>query len=52
MREVGRYLDELIKISVGIQTTCGSKKLKDFTDGLTKSTEITALAKEVEAFAS
>lgn len=52
MREVGRFLDELIKLSVGVQNTCGSKKLKDFQDALGKSQEITQLGKEVEKFAS
>lgn len=51
MKQVGFFLDETIKISKHIQSTSG-KKLKDFQDGLEKSTEIKQLAQEVEKFAS
>lgn len=36
MRQVGAFIDELVKISKKIQETSG-KKLKEFQDGLTKS---------------
>jgi glycine hydroxymethyltransferase len=39
MREVGRYLDEITKISVDIQNNSG-KKLKDFIVALDTSKEI------------
>lgn len=51
MREVGRYIDEVAKISLGIQKEKG-KKLADFRKGLKESKEIEALADEVNKFAS
>ena len=51
MKQVGVFLDQLVKISKNVQDKSG-KKLKEFQDGLSKSSEIQALAKEVEDFAS
>jgi glycine hydroxymethyltransferase len=51
MREVGRFIDEAIKISLAIQDKSG-KKLTDFTNGLKTSEDIKKLNKEVHAFAS
>ena len=51
MRQVGVFLDQLVKVSKQVQEKSG-KKLKEFQDGLSKSSEIHALAKEVEDFAS
>ena len=39
MRQVGAFLDEVVKVSKKIQETSG-KKLKDFTDNLSKSSEV------------
>lgn len=39
MKQVGAYLDEIVKISKKVQDTSG-KKLKDFQVGLTKSEDI------------
>jgi len=49
MREVGRYIDELFKISLGIQASKG-KKLSDFKVGLKESKEIVQLRDEVHNF--
>lgn len=51
MKEVGRFLDELFQISLGIQKEKG-KKLVDFRKGLNESQEIIDLAHEVNTFAS
>lgn len=51
MRQVGAFIDEVVKISKNVQSTSG-KKLKEFQEGLEKSDEIKNLAKEVESFAS
>ena len=51
-REVGRFLDEAIKLSIELQDRAGSKKLKDFVTAIEESTEVKQLADEVEAFAS
>jgi len=51
MREVGRFLDELFKISMNIQNEKG-KKLTEFRKGLKESKEIEQLGIEVNAFAS
>jgi len=51
-KEVGRFLDEAIKLSNLMQDRAGSKKLTDFVDQIEKSEEIKQLAAEVEAFAS
>ena len=52
MRQVGAFLDNLIKVCKEVQASSGSKKLKDFQDALVKSEKIKTLAKEVEDFAS
>ena len=39
MRQVGAFLDEVVKVSKKIQEASG-KKLKDFTDNLSKSSEV------------
>lgn len=51
MREVGRFIDEAMKISSKIQEEKG-KKLKDFKLGLKESEDIKQLATEVNCFAS
>jgi len=51
MREVGRFIDETFKISLGIQKEKG-KKLADFRKGLNESKEIEQLADEVNKWAS
>jgi len=51
-KEVGRFLDEAIKLSIELQERAGSKKLKAFLDEIEKSEEVKQLAGEVEAFAS
>jgi hypothetical protein len=51
MRQVGAFLDDLIKISKQVQDKSG-KKLKEFQDAIVKSEDIHNLAKEVEEFAS
>jgi len=51
MREVGRFLDELFKISMNIQNEKG-KKLTEFRKGLKESKEIEQLGIDVNAFAS
>lgn len=50
-KEVGRFLDEAIKLCILCQERAGSKQLKDFTDQIDKSEEIKQLAAEVESFA-
>lgn len=50
MREVGRFIDEVFKISLHIQDTKG-KKLAEFKEGLETSNEIKQLAEEVHTFA-
>lgn len=52
MKQVGAFLDILIKICKEVQDQSGSKKLKDFQDALIKSEKIKTLANEVEDFAS
>ena len=49
MREVGRYIDELFKISLDIQAKKG-KKLTEFRVGLKESNEIKQLRDEVHNF--
>lgn len=39
-KEVGRFLDEAIKLSVELQTRAGSKKLKDFVTQIEESNEV------------
>jgi glycine hydroxymethyltransferase len=51
MREVGRFLDELFKISLNIQNEKG-KKLTEFRKGLKESKEIEQLGIDVNKFAS
>jgi len=51
MIEVGRFLDELFQICLGIQKEKG-KKLVDFRKGLNESQEIVDLAHEVNMFSS
>ena len=51
-REVARYLEEAIKLSILCQERAGSKKLTDFVDQVNQSDEIKQLAVEVENFAS
>jgi glycine hydroxymethyltransferase len=43
MREVARFLDELFKISLDVQSKNG-KKLSEFKDGLAKSSELKQLS--------
>jgi glycine hydroxymethyltransferase len=52
MRQVGAFIDKLITECKAVQEKSGSKKLKDFQDALAKSSQIKALAAEVEEFAS
>ena len=52
MRQVGAFIDQLITECKAVQDKSGSKKLKDFQDALAKSSQIKALAAEVEEFAS
>ena len=52
MRQVGAFIDNLIKVCKEVQESSGSKKLKDFQDALGKSEKIRTLGKEVEEFAS
>jgi hypothetical protein len=49
MREVGRFIDEIVKISLDIQAKKG-KKLIDFKVGLDESKEILDLNKAVHEF--
>jgi glycine hydroxymethyltransferase len=49
MKEVGRYIDEVMKISLDIQAKKG-KKLKDFKQGLIESREIADLKEDVHKF--
>ena len=51
-REVARFLDEAINLSIKLQERCGSKKLKDFQTEIAKSEEVKQLRAEVEAFGS
>ena len=51
-KEVGRFLDEAIKLSILLQERAGSKKLKDFTNQIHESEEVKQLAADVESFAS
>lgn len=51
MRQVGVFLDQIVKISNNLQKNSG-KKLKDFQTALSSSGDIKTLAKEVEDFAS
>lgn len=51
MKQVGAFLDDVVKVSKKVQETSG-KKLKEFQEGLEKSEDIKKLAKEVEEFAS
>ena len=39
-REVARFLDEAVKLSITLQDRCGSKKLKDFQAEIAKSPEV------------
>jgi len=39
-REVGRFLDEAIKLGVELQTRAGSKKLSDFVKAVAESSEV------------
>jgi len=50
MREVGRFIDEVFKVSLSIQEQRG-KKLADFNIGLAESKDITQLREEVNKFA-
>ena len=50
-REVGRLLDDAIKIGLDLQKRANSKKLVDFKKELGKSEEISQLADEVQKFA-
>lgn len=52
LRQVGVFLDKLIKVCREVQDKSGSKKLKDFQDALVVSADIKSLAGEVEEFAS
>ena len=47
-KEVGRFLDEAIKLSLLLQERAGSKKLKDFNDQIHQSEEVKRLAADVE----
>jgi glycine hydroxymethyltransferase len=51
MKEVGRFIDEVFKVSLKVQETHG-KKLRDFNRGLKESTEIAQLGSEVSEWAS
>ena len=51
-REVARFLDDAINLSIDLQSRCGSKKLKDFQDEIDSSSEVKSLAAEVEKFAT
>jgi len=51
MREVARFLDEAIKLSVDIQSTAGAK-LKDFEKAIENDGRVVKLANEVESFAT
>merc|ERR1711879_98867 len=50
-KQIGEFLDRVIKISIRIQTQSG-KKLKDFEEALKTDTEIAALRKDVQGFAT
>ncbi len=52
MRQVGVFIDRLIKECKTVQEKSGSKKLKDFADALPNSESIRNLGVEVEQFAS
>lgn len=49
MREVGRFIDEIVKISLDIQAKKG-KKLTEFKVGLDESKEILDLKEAVHDF--
>ena len=51
MKEVGRFLDEVFKLSLGVQDKYG-KKLRDFNRGLDESPEIKQLAADVANWGS
>ena len=51
-KEVGRLLDEGIRIGIELQSRAGSKKLSDFLSQIEQSQEVKDLAAEVESFAS
>mmetsp|Transcript_4595 Transcript_4595/g.6992 ORF Transcript_4595/g.6992 Transcript_4595/m.6992 type:complete len:264 (-) Transcript_4595:83-874(-) len=51
MREVGRFLDNIFRVSLEIQKESGPK-LVDFKKGVESSSELTELAKEVLEFGS
>lgn len=51
-KEVGRFLDESIKLCLLVQERAGSKKLKDFVAQIEQTEEVKQLADEVEAFAN
>merc|ERR1711998_620233 len=50
-KQIAEFLDRVIKISLKIQTQSG-KKLKDFEEALKTDTEIAALRKDVQGFAT
>jgi glycine hydroxymethyltransferase len=51
-RQVARFIDHAIRLSLDIQDKSGAKKLTDFTAAIEKNAEVHRLADEVEAFAS
>merc|ERR1712228_575502 len=50
-KQIGDFLDRVIKISIRIQTASG-KKLKDFEEALKTDKEVADLRKDVQGFAT
>lgn len=51
-RQVARFIDRAIKISLSVQEKSGAKKINEFVAAIEKDADVQKLAKEVEAFAS
>ena len=51
-RQVARFIDRAVKLSLEIQDKSGAKKLNEFVDAINKHADVHKLSEEVEAFAS
>ena len=51
-RQVAKFIDQAIKISLDVQEKSGAKKITDFVVALEKDPNVQKLAKEVHDFAS
>jgi glycine hydroxymethyltransferase len=51
-RQVARFIDRAVKLSLEIQDKAGAKKLNEFVDAINKNADVLKLSEEVEAFAS